>query len=53
MDGVANTRGARCGLTAMRDGFERGVMRFVEGYQIKETDSKAELRQGVHKSLIR
>ena len=27
---------------------ERGVMRVVQGYQIKETDSKAELRQGAH-----
>jgi hypothetical protein len=42
MDEVANTGSATCGLTAMRDVWGRGVMRVVEGYQIKETDSKAE-----------
>jgi hypothetical protein len=30
-----------------------GVMRFVQGYQIKETDSKAELRQEALKCRVR
>jgi hypothetical protein len=31
----------------------RGVMRVVQGYQIKETVGKAELRQEAHKCRVR